>query len=36
MYHNIRVFDGRFNYPNRIYYTSGLSKIINVEPGTAV
>lgn len=36
MYHNIRVFDGRFNYPKRIYFLSGLSKIINVEPGTAV
>jgi hypothetical protein len=36
MYHDIRVFDGQFNYPKRIYFQSGESKIINVEPGTAV
>ncbi len=36
MYHDIRVFDGQFNYPKRIYFQSGVSKIINVEPGTAV
>jgi len=35
MYHNIRVFDGQFNYPKRIYFPSGESKIINVS-GTAV
>jgi hypothetical protein len=36
MYHDIKVFDGQFNYPKRIYFQSGESKIINVEPGTAV
>jgi hypothetical protein len=36
MNHDIRVFDGQFNYPKRIYFQSGVSKIINVEPGTAV
>ena len=36
MYHDIRVFDGQFNYPKRIYFQSGVSKIINVEPGTSV
>ena len=36
MYHDIRVFDGQFNYPKRIYFQSGVSKIINVEPGTTV
>ena len=32
----IRVFDGLFNYPKRIYFPSGESKIINVEAGTTV
>ena len=36
MYHDIRVFDDQFNYPKRIYFQSGVSKIINVEPGTSV
>jgi hypothetical protein len=36
MYHDIRVFDGQFNYPKRMYFQSGVSKIVNVEPGTAV
>jgi hypothetical protein len=36
MYHDIRVFDGQFNYPKRIFFQSGVSKIINVEPGTSV
>ena len=36
MYHDIRVFDGQNNYPKRIYFQSGVSKIINVEPGTTV
>ncbi len=36
MYHDIRVFDGQFNYPKRMYFQSGVPKIINVEPGTAV
>lgn len=36
MYHDIRVFDGQFNYPKRMYFQSGVPKIIYVEPGTAV
>jgi hypothetical protein len=36
MYHDIRVFDGQFNYPKRMYFESGVPKIIFVEPGTAV
>jgi len=35
MYHDIRVFDGQFNYPKSIYFQSGVPKIIYVEPGTA-
>ncbi|NMC10568.1 MAG: hypothetical protein GYA39_06290 [Methanothrix sp.] len=34
--HNIRVYDGQFNYPKIIYFERGVQKIINVEPGTAV
>jgi len=34
--HNIRVYDGQFNYPRSIYFARGVQKIINVEPGTAV
>ncbi|MCU0637772.1 MAG: hypothetical protein MUE87_04050 [Methanothrix sp.] len=35
--HNIRVFDGQFNYDKgMIYFQRGVLKIINVEPGTAV
>jgi len=34
--HNIRVYDGQFNYPRSIYFARGIQKIINVEPGTAV
>lgn len=34
--HNIRVFDGQFNYPKSMYFQRGVMKIINVEPGTAV
>jgi hypothetical protein len=34
--HNIRVFDGQFNYPKSMYFQRGVLKIINVEPGTAV
>jgi hypothetical protein len=34
--HNIRVYDGRFNYPKTMYFERGVQKIINVEPGTAV
>jgi hypothetical protein len=34
--HNIRVFDGQFNYPKSMYFQRGVMKIINVEAGTAV
>ena len=34
--HNIRVYDGQFNYPKTMYFSKGVQKIINVEPGTAV
>lgn len=34
--HDIRVFDGQFNYPKTMYFDKGVMKIINVEPGTAV
>jgi hypothetical protein len=33
--HNIRVYDGQFNYPKSMYFARGVPKIINVEPGTA-
>lgn len=36
MNHAIRVFDGQFNYPKNMYFARGVTKIINVEPGTAV
>jgi hypothetical protein len=32
--HNIRVYDGQFNYPKSMYFDRGVLKIINVEPGT--
>ncbi|MFB3764814.1 MAG: hypothetical protein ACE14P_06140 [Methanotrichaceae archaeon] len=35
MYHDIRVFDGQFNYPKTMFFESGVPKIIYVEPGTA-
>ncbi len=34
--HNIRVYDGQFNYPKIIYFERGVQKTINVEPGAAV
>ncbi|MFA6371243.1 MAG: hypothetical protein WCW68_01320 [Methanothrix sp.] len=34
--HNIRVYDGQFNYPKSMYFQRGVLKIINVEAGTAV
>jgi hypothetical protein len=34
--HNIRVYDGQFNYPKNMYFSRGVQKIIYVEPGTAV
>jgi hypothetical protein len=34
--HEIRVFDGQFNYPKTMFFERGGTKIIYVEPGTAV
>jgi hypothetical protein len=34
--HDVRVFDGQFNYPKSMYFQRGVLKIINVEAGTAV
>jgi hypothetical protein len=34
--HDVRVYDGQFNYPKTMYFQKGVQKIINVEPGTAV
>ena len=34
--HDIRVYDGQFNYPKTMFFRRGGTKIINVEPGTAV
>ena len=34
--HAVRVYDGQFNYPKTMFFTTGVKKIINVEPGTAV
>jgi hypothetical protein len=34
--HEVRVYDGQFNYPKTMFFDRGGTKIINVEPGTAV
>lgn len=34
--HEVRVYDGQFNYPKIMWFDAGGSKTINVEPGTAV
>lgn len=34
--HDIRVYDGRFDYPKTIYFQRGLQKVIHVEPGMEV
>ncbi|HUS76838.1 MAG TPA: hypothetical protein VMY43_12650 [Methanothrix sp.] len=34
--HDVRVYDGRFNYPKTMFFSRGVQKIIYVEPGTAV
>jgi hypothetical protein len=34
--HEVRVYDGQFNYPKTIFFDRGGTKIIYVEPGTAV
>jgi len=33
--HEIRVYDGQFNYPKTMFFERGGKKIIYVEPGTA-
>lgn len=35
-YHEVRVYDGQFNYPKTMFFDRGGTKIIYVEPGTAV
>lgn len=35
-YHDVRVFDGQFNYPKNMFFERGGTKIINVEPGMAI
>ncbi len=34
--HEIRVYDGQFNYPKTMFFERGGTKVIHVEPGTAV
>jgi hypothetical protein len=34
--HEVRVYDGQFNYPKTIFFDRGGTKIIKVEPGMAV
>jgi hypothetical protein len=34
--HEVRVYDGQFNYPKTMFFEHGGTKIINVEPGMAV
>jgi hypothetical protein len=34
--HEVRVYDGQFNYPKTMFFERGVQKIIYVEPGTAV
>jgi hypothetical protein len=34
--HEVRVFDGQFNYPKTMFFERGGTKIIYVEPGTAI
>jgi hypothetical protein len=34
--HEVRVYDGQFNYPKTMFFERGGTKIINVEPGNAV
>lgn len=35
-YHDVRVYDGQFNYPKTMFFERGGIKTIYVEPGTAV
>jgi hypothetical protein len=34
--HEVRVYDGRFNYTKTIFFQRGVQKKINVEPGMLV
>lgn len=34
--HDVRIYDGQFNYPKTMFFPKGVQKIIYVEPGTAV
>ncbi|MFZ3148026.1 MAG: hypothetical protein WA137_03210 [Methanothrix sp.] len=34
--HDVRVYDGQFNYPKTMFFQKAVQKIIYVEPGTAV
>jgi len=34
--HEVRVYDGQFNYPKTIFFERGGTKTIYVEPGTAL
>jgi hypothetical protein len=34
--HEVRVYDGQFNYPKTMFFDRGGTKIIKVEPGVAV
>jgi hypothetical protein len=34
--HEVRVYDGQFNYPKTMFFQRGVQKIINVEPGILV
>jgi hypothetical protein len=34
--HDIRVYDGQFNYPKTMFFSRGVQKVIYVETGTAV
>jgi hypothetical protein len=34
--HEVRVYDGQFNYPKTTFFQRGNQKIINVEPGMSV
>jgi hypothetical protein len=34
--HDVRVYDGQFNYPKTMFFSRGVQKIIYVEAGTAV
>ena len=34
--HEVRVYDGQFNYPKTTFFQRGIQKIINVEPGMSV